>query len=205
MSLIDTIKGAREEAEQAGSLIGNRKADEAAGEKTTATSQSYARKTAANAKPVREKAGSIKTASSDGKMTKEEKKAAREKRRSDEDLAYDAKRAALDMMPGYQRTQRIWWGLLISGMVCTVIAWGALRGVSAENAGNSGIAIATSVMMVLAYVLVIGAFIYDIVKVRPMRNEADKKVSSMTKKRMQKVIDENEERKAAEKAAKGKK
>lgn len=209
MSLLDTIKGAKEEAQEAGGLIATGKKD--ASEKSNAaeadasqSSSGFSRKSAARAKPRREAAGSVRVESfskPESQMTKEEKKAARDKRRSEEDLIFDAKRAVLNQMPEYQRSQKIWWGLRIAGIVCTVIAWGVLQQINANNIGQ-GYGAATAITMVVAYVLVIGAFIFDIWKVRPMRKAADEQVSGMSKRRMQRVIEEDEARKAAKKAKK---
>jgi hypothetical protein len=209
MSLLDTIKGAKEEAQEAGGLIATGKKD--ASEKSNAaeadasqSSSGFSRKSAARAKPRREAAGSVRVESSskpESQMTKEEKKAARDKRRSEEDLIFDAKRAVLNQMPEYQRSQKIWWGLLIAGIVCTVVAWGVLQQINANNIGQ-GYGAVTAITMVVAYVLVIGAFIFDIWKVRPMRKAADEQVAGMSKRRMQRVIEEEEARKAAKKAKK---
>ena len=211
MSLLDTIKGAREEAQEAGGLIPAGKKD-AAGKKTDAAeadaqsqnSSGFSRRSAARAKPRREAAGSVRMESAskpESQMTKEEKKAAREKRRTEEDLIFDAKRAVLNQMPEYQRSQKIWWGLLIAGIVCTLLAWGVLQQINANNIGQ-GYGAATAVIMVLAYVLVIGAFIFDLWKVRPMRKAADEQVAGMSKRRMQNLVEEEEARKAAKKAKK---
>ena len=209
MSLLDTIKGAKEEAQEAGGLIATGKKDDseksnAAEADASQSSSGFSRKSAARAKPRREAAASVRVESSskpESQMTKEEKKAARDKRRSEEDLIFDAKRAVLNQMPEYQRSQKIWWGLLIAGIVCTVIAWGVLQQINANNIGQ-GYGAATAITMVVAYVLVIGAFIFDIWKVRPMRKAADEQVSGMSKRRMQRVIEEDEARKAAKKAKK---
>lgn len=200
MSLLDTIKGAREEAEQAGSLASVRRkdADAASIEDGKAKSQGYARKSAANARPAREAASSVRVASS-APATKEEKKAAREARRSEEDLAYDTKKALLEQMPGYKRSQQIWWGLLIAGVLCTLIGWGVLRGIEPTESNADFIGKVTLAVMVLAYALVIGAFIFDMVKVRPMRNQVNEQVEGMTKKRMEKALADAQEQKAASK------
>ena len=191
MSLIDTIKGAREEAKEAGSLstVIKRDADEAelSEDGKPKARQAYARKSAANARPAREAASSVRVASS-APATKEEKKAAREARRTEEDLAYDTKKVLLDEMPGYKRTQKIWWGLLIGGIVFTVIGWGILRGIEPTEENADLIAKSTFAIMVIAYALVIGAFIFDLVKVRPMRNQVNEQVEGMTKKRMERVL-----------------
>ena len=208
MSLLDTIKGARQEAEEAGTLIGGaKKADDAASTAESGDKPKAARSrrsSAASARPARDRAGSVRTSADKPKseMTKEEKRAAREKQREEEDVIYDAKKAMLEAMPEYKRTQRIWWATLIAGILCTVASWGTLQAAGGQEAATGNVAMFSIALMVLAYALVIGAFIYDLVKVRPLRNKADAKLTGMTKKRMRKFAEEEAERKAAEKEKK---
>ena len=131
-------------------------------------------------------------------MSKEEKKAAREAKRTEEDLLYEAKKAYLNKSDAYRFTQRVWWGLLGGGMVCSIISFLIMRNMQ-SNGGNESMATASVVLMVLAYVLIIGAFIYDLINVRPLRNEANEKLAGMSKKRLNQLIAEEEERKAAKK------
>ena len=131
-------------------------------------------------------------------MSKEEKKAAREAKRTEEDLLYEAKKAYLNKSDAYRFTQRVWWGLLGGGMVCSIISFLIMRNMQ-SNGGNESMATASVVLMVLAYVLIIGAFIYDLIKVRPLRNEANEKLAGMSKKRLNQLIAEEEERKAVKK------
>ena len=131
-------------------------------------------------------------------MSKEEKKAARGAKRTEEDLLYEAKKAYLNKSDAYRFTQRVWWGLLGGGMVCSIISFLIMRNMQ-SNGGNESMATASVVLMVLAYVLIIGAFIYDLINVRPLRNEANEKLAGMSKKRLNQLIAEEEERKAAKK------
>ena len=202
MSLLDTIKGAREEAE-ANSLRTKKteNADATDGsQSTTSASAGFSRRSAARAKPAREAAKSVRVGDKPAsEMTKEEKKAARAAKRKDEDLMLDAKRVVLEEREDYRRTQRIWWGMVIVGLVFSVISFFWVRYMqNSGNATNVGAGVSMA-LMVLAYVLIIGAFIYDIVKVRPLRKEADDKILGMSKRKLQQVVDEGEERKAAKK------
>jgi membrane glycosyltransferase len=204
---MDTIKGAREEAAESVALLPNKNDKKDADQSGEAAAQSagFSRKSAARAKPTREAAGSVHTVASTSSSGKSggKGKADKAQRRTEQDLAYDAKRAYLNMMPGYQKTQRVWWVLIIIGIVCTLLGWGVMRGINPES-GNTDLSVITMALMVVAYVMVIGAFIYDIIKVRPMRKIADEQVAGMTKRRMQKTIEEYEAQKAAAKEAKGK-
>ena len=128
MSLLDTIKAARQEAAEAGTLpSGSKKADDANTPAAASDEKSKAnrsrRSSAASARTTRDRAGSVRTGSDKPKseMTKEEKRAEREKRREKEDVIADAKRAMLDSMPEYKHTQRIWWGMLIAGIIWWVL------------------------------------------------------------------------------------
>ncbi len=203
MSLMDTIKAARSEAEEAGTLpVGNKKA--AGTTKATESSQSsasgnegFSRRSTARAKPRRERAGSVHTEGASkpkSEMTKEEKKAKKEEDRQTQDLVLDTKSVILKQMPEYQRSQRIWWAMLIGGIVLTITSYLLSRVVA--NGGNdvtSSMAMVSVFCMVGAYVLVIGAFIYDLVKVRPLRNAANEKLTTMSKKRMQRFLKEEKE------------
>ena len=205
MSLIDTIKGAREEAAEAGSLLSSKKNESAAQSttesETTSSSAGFSRRSAARAKPAREAAGSVRTsAKSQAEMSKEEKKAAREARRTEEDLLYEAKKAYLNMNEAYRASQRLWWGLLGGGMACSIISFMIMRYMQSGQSSSESMATVSVVFMVLAYALIIGAFIYDLVKVRPMRNEANDKLGGMSKKRLNQLIADEEARKAAKKS-----
>ena len=216
MSLLDTIKGARAEAADAASQRTIAKKDEAAeaeGEAATGagagaaqkqqSSQGFSRRSTARAKPARKAAGSVSTkAKPKSEMTKEERKAERAKRRDDEDLAYDVKKTLLESDEAYRKTQRVWWVLLICGIALTLMSWGVMRYMQQNSLQNQNLAIVSIACMVVAYALVIGAFIYDIIKVRPMRKRADEKVSGMTKRRMQRVLDEEEARRQEARKAK---
>ena len=205
MSLLDTIKGAREEAQEAASKRTTTKKEEAsdaAGTDAAGSAQAgFSRRSAARAKPRREVAGSVRDGSQakpKSEMTKEEKKAEREARRSQEDLVYDVKKTLLDNDMEYRRTQHVWWGMLIVGIVFTLASWAIMQYMN-SNGGGENTAMVSVVLMVLAYVLVIGAFIYDLVKVRPLRNKANDKIAGMSKRRMQRVLEEEKERKASNK------
>lgn len=207
MSLLDTIKGAREEAKEAGTLpssmreaaAAKAKAKEAEGEAASeSTSTGFSRRSAARAKPTREAAGSVRTEAAKGssEMTKEERKAARAEKRKEEDIIYDTAQVILKQQPGYDKARKLWWGLMIAGIVCTLGSWGVMqymRNTGTESYVLAGLSIA---FMVAAYVLIIGAFIYDIRKVRPMRTKADELTRGMSRRRMQKVLEEDAANKA---------
>ena len=208
MSLLDTIKAAREEAEEAGSLLTQTKKsdagakDDAANEEAVQTG--FSKRSAARAKPAREAAGSVRTtnAKDSSSMSKEERKAARDARRSEQDVAYDATQIVLDQQPGYKTARRISWGTMIVGMVFAIASFLIMQYMQRGGAASESLAALSIGLMVLAYVSIIGSFVYDYIKVRPMRRKAEETTSGMTQKRMKRMIAENEARKAEEKSSK---
>ena len=194
MSLMDTIKGAREEAAESGSLITRKKdAAEEAADAEAPRKQAYARKSAAGAKPTRELAGTVHAAS-DKELSKEEKKAARKAKQTEDDERFDAQQVVLKQQPNYKKYTRIWWICLGVGFALSLgsflIVHFLQQGVDEAMANN--MAIASMVMMVLAYVLIIGAFIFDLVKIRPMRNKASETVAGVGRRKLRRIIEEGE-------------
>jgi hypothetical protein len=208
MSLLDTIKAAREEAEEAGSLLTQTKKsdagakDDAANEEAAQTG--FSKRSAARAKPAREAAGSVRTANAkdSSSMSKEERKAARDARRSEQDVAYDATQIVLDQQPGYKKARRISWGTMIAGMVCAIGSFLVVQYMQRSGNGSGPLAVLSIALMVLAYVTIIASFIYDYVKVRPMRKKAEEATAGMSQKRMKRMIAEDKRRKAEEKQSK---
>ena len=91
-------------------------------------------------------------------------------------------------------------GLLGGGMACSIVSFMIMRYMQSGQSSSESMATVSVVFMVLAYALIIGAFIYDLVKVRPMRNEANDKLGGMSKKRLNQLIADEEARKAAKKS-----
>jgi hypothetical protein len=194
MSLMDTIKGAREEAAESVSLI-TRKKDEAEGaaaSEAQSRKQAYSRASAAGAKPTREVAGTVRNAA-EAEPTKEEKKAKREAKRTEDDERFDAQQVVLKQQPGYKRLTRIWWVLLGVGFAFSLGSFLIVHYLqsNASSPMANTLAAASMVMMVAAYLFIIGAFILDFVKIRPMRNAARDTVSGASRKRLRRIIDED--------------
>ena len=208
MSLLDTIKAAREEAEEAGSLLTQTKKSDAGVKDATTNEEAaqtgFSKRSAARAKPAREAAGSVRTtnAKDSPSMSKEERKAARDARRSEQDVAYDATQIVLDQQPGYKTARRISWGTMIGGMVFAIASFLIMQYMQRGGSASESLAALSIGLMVLAYVSIIGSFVYDYIKVRPMRKKAEETTSGMTQKRMKRMIAENEARKAEEKSSK---
>jgi len=212
MSLRDVIDGARQEAQANRDEL--RKTDRDNDGKPAddqEDSYGFTRRSASRAKPVRDKAGSVRVVEAGkssskpkSEMTRAEKKAEREKERDRDDRRRMVRDTILEQTEGYGRSQKIWWIMLGIGMGCTIISFGLNQTMGASTEG----AIAPQfILIMLAYVCIIGAFVYDFVKARPLRKKADEQVRAMTDKKVNKFIHEvkERERKAAAEKEKAKK
>ena len=207
MSLLDTIKGAAEEAsanEQAAKTSKDKAAEKSADKKSgDATAKRSARGSAASAKPKREKAGTVREASKPAKkeLTKEEKKAEKAKQREKEDLRAATVQILLSRDKDYKRTEYIWWGLIGGGFFCTLVS--AIINYNLAPGDTTGTwAMAGIVFIALAYILIIGSFIYGLVTRSKRRKPIEERVASMTDKKMRQIVEEDVAEKAAKKAEK---
>lgn len=202
MSLRDTIEGARREAQQAGGVLSGKSDDEQQAEEAEATG--FSRRSTARAKPARDAASSVRVLSAEdakagrsgkkaSEMTKEERKAERNARRDADDRRSMVANILLKRDEAYSRTQRIWWIMLGSGFAITLLSFGINWALNhGYFAGQADLLVVVAlVSIVLAYVLIIGAFVYDMVKARPIRKRVDEEVKGMTKKRLEQIIRED--------------
>ena len=133
MSLRETINAAKREAQEANAPLAKKDEKDAADEDERS---GFSKRSVTRAKPAREAASGVRvvgasgggrTSSASGKtpveMTKDEKKRARRERRDEADRRASASQIVLKQIPGYKRSQRVWWGLLGTGFVCTIISW----------------------------------------------------------------------------------
>ena len=112
----------------------------------------------------------------------------------------------------YLSRRRVWWGLLIAGIVCIAVSFAVIYafGTDAKNYDlTTSVGVISTVLLVLSYAIIIAAIVWEFVKIRPIRNESMAKVRGMSAKRRRAVVEANyaaEEQRRAEKAVrKGKK
>ncbi|MDO5120205.1 MAG: hypothetical protein Q4D48_08970 [Coriobacteriales bacterium] len=214
MSLRDTIEAARREAEEAGSVfVGKDKSKDEGKDKKEETTTYSRRSSAASAKPATSAASSVRVISAEdarygrtgkksSEMSKEERKAERSRVRDVEDRQNMAANILLKRDRAYNMTQKVWWICLGSGLALTVISFGINWWLNREGTVvnpdlASKLVVVALVSLVLAYVLIIGAFIYDLMKARPIRKRVDAEVKGMTKRRIDALLREDAEEKAA--------
>ena len=179
------------------------------------SSSGITRKSPTKAKPVREAASSVRVVAKkknpDGStstvgMTKDEKKEVRRAEREEEDIFNSLTNAMLKADELYTSRRRMWWVFLGLGLVFVVAAFvsgyiGAPDGSNMYDLSTTG-GVLSVVSLVLAYVFIITSLVYEWMKIRPIRNEKQDKVTSLSpKKRRAMLADlyEAGERKRAEK------
>ena len=206
MSLRDTIDGARREAE--GNVIGRPKKEVenlGAGEEEK---KGFSRSSAAKAKPSREAAASVRTASRPKQAgalggeaeTKEEKRERKRREREEQDFRNRAYDILLRSNDDYKRTERVFWIILGAGLALAVISLVCvyLFGQSPDMSSWQGILSVGS--LVAAYGFMIASFIYDWAKRRPYRKQTESRVRGLSDK---KLLDLLEQERAKETAKKG--
>ncbi len=223
MSLRDTIEGARSEAKENVSNLGLKKKDEDKkdDEAKVAAYDPFnpGKSSAATGRPKTEAGSSVRaegkykgaTPLERSSMSKEEKKAERARERAREDQRTRAYDLILKANPEYKRTEKVWWIVLGIGFGCTVVSLLTAYFLGGQDLGTTS-GIVSVVFLVLAYVFIIGGFVYDLVKRRPCRKAAEKRLSGMNDKHVadflaqaDKAAEEQAEAKAAAKAEKSSK
>lgn len=159
------------------------------------------RKGASRAKPARQSASSVhvvevRSHKDPATMTKEERREDKRQKRFERDRLAAASNILMSQNELYRHRRVVWWALLGAGIACTVLAWiffATLQGVS----GLPGL-----IALIGAYAFIIGGFVWDWFRIRPIRKESDEMVAHFTPKRLQQIIDDDYEANEAKKAAK---
>lgn len=206
MSLRDTIEGARKEAEDI--AVGMpKKGDEA--KSSDDERKGFARSSAAKARPAREAAASVRTASkpkdqgilSTSSESKEEKRERKRRERDQHDMRNRAYDVVLRSIPEYRKTEKAFWAIIGVGFVLAVISLIAAYVFGGQPSMDTWQGIVSIGSLVLAYVFIIGGFVFDLVKRRPFRKRAEAQVRGMTDKRIAELF-EQESRAELERQAK---
>lgn len=176
-----------------------------------------ARKSASSAKPAREAAGSVRvvsvkkdklTGASVGKnMTKEEKKELKRKEREKDDLVYSLSEMVVKNNPIYSSRRKIWWVFMGIGMafvvLCFAMSYVATQSGQTIYTVDTPMGIFSIVAIAIAYIGIIGALVWDWTKLRPIRNQTQLEIESMSDKRRVALYEKcnklEEERKAKKK------
>lgn len=173
-----------------------------------------ARKSASSAKPATANSGTVRVVATSGKekreqmekgenlegLSKEEKKARKAERRQEEDRILAASDALMKADPVYVHRNFISWII----MAISIVGLVAMLIISNLSDSSSTLQI---VCLVIGYGGLIVAIIYDMVRVRPIRNQYQTIAASMSESKLDSVLEKaaaDEERKNLEKEAKKK-
>ncbi len=164
--------------------------------------QGMARKSASSAKPARAAASSVRVVPASAKakraaaertedlsgLSKEEKKARKAEIRRQEDRVYTASNALLKEDKDYVRLRRIWWVLLGIGIVALIGTWVLLAVLGQDAANMKAAQTAQMALIIAAYAAIIAAFIFDFIKIRPIRNACRATAAGMSDAKLDEVI-----------------
>ena len=160
------------------------------------------RKSAGSAKPARAAAASVRVVPASAKdkrkqlergedlsgLSREEKKARKAELRREEDRIYTASSQLMKEDEDYPRYRRIWWVLLVIGILALIGTWVLLAVLGQEGMAEKGAQTAQFALIVAAYAAIIVAFIFDFIKIRPIRNACRDKAAGMTAAKLDEVI-----------------
>ena len=180
------------------------------------TTRSY-HSSAAGAKPSREAGSTVRTASSGSASAglggglfggvgtpaqKEARKEEKRRQREEEDFRQRGYELILRSNEEYRRTDRTWWILIGVGFGMTIVSLILVWAFPADSTNYQTIVgIASVASLVLAYGLIIGAFVYDWRVRRPVRKAAERKVASYSDKKLAELFEEQRRRENAAEAA----
>lgn len=165
------------------------------------------RKSAASAKPARAAASSVRVVPATAKarrleaeqgeslegLSKEEKKARKQEMRLKEDRMYSAANILMKKDEEYRSMRRIFWVLMTIGIIAIFLVWFILMGVF-NSLSASTVSVVQIVGLVIAYGFVLGAFVFDFVKIRPIRNFYKAQVAGMTDRKLVEVLEASEKK-----------
>ncbi len=181
-----------------------KKVEEAPQKTSVAEKYQTSRKTAANAKPAREKAGSVRMAGSrkqsSALMSKEEKQEIKRRDRMEGDLRDGVAESMLRENEKYLRLRRAWYVLLFSGLALIVISYVTLKLQTPDQTNWTNY---TSIITLIgAYACIFTAFFFDLGKIKPVRKEIIARVSRMSLNQVENLAVEYQKKAEARKAAK---
>ena len=164
-----------------------KKAEEVPEKTSVADKYQISRKTAANARPAREQAGSVRIAGKQKQasplMSKEEKEEIKRRDRQESDLRDGVAEAMLRDNEAYKKMRRAWYFMLLFGLVLIAVSYISLQyQVPDEMTWANYTSIAT---LIGAYACIFTAFFYDLGKIRPLRKEVFARVSRMNLKQVE--------------------
>ena len=207
MSLRDTIEGARREAE--GNAVGRPSKEAESVAAPEEEKKGFSRSSAAKARPAREAAASVRVSSKPKAAsineTKEEKRDRKRREREEQDMRTRAYDALLRSDPDYRRTEKVFWIAVGVGFVLAVASLVLAYAFGDQTDVSTPMGVASVVTLVAAYVLIIGSFIYDFAKRRPIRKRVEAQLRGISDKKLLEIFEKERDAKLKKDAKKDKK
>ena len=177
----------------------------------------FTRKSAGSAKPARAAASSVRVVPASAKekrkqvergeslegLSREEKRARKRELRLQEDRIYTVSNVLMKDDPDYNKRRRVFWVLLVVAVIAAIGVWVVMLGLPEEDLSVSQPV--QIVGLIISYACIIGAFVYDLVRVRPLRNEVRRRAEGMSEAKLIAVLEEDKAKEAAKREAKKKK
>lgn len=173
------------------------------------------KKSAARAKPARAAATSVRVSSGSSssshkkELTKEERKEQRRLDNAAADRESGVTNVLLNHDPSYLELRRRWWIMIFTGLICTAISWILMTQATQHEDISDILNVISVIALIAAYAGIIGGFIFDMRRIRPIRTATASKVHGMTEKRQNEILakyqeerQEREEQRKKKKAAK---
>lgn len=170
------------------------------------------RKSAGSAKPARQAAAGVHVVPASSKekrkqlergedlsgLSKEEKRARKQEIRRQEDRIYTVSTMLAKDDPDYVTRRRKFWFAMAMGLVCIAAGWVMLMVFGSDAKGIYQYMELGAIG--LAYVFIIGSFIYDMVRIRPVRNRARAMAEGMSDAKITEMLEKSVEQEEATRA-----
>ena len=137
-------------------------------------------------------------------LSKEERRARKQELRMREDRIFTASDTLLKQDYDYRRYRKIWWGLLILGVVAIAVVWLSMSLLEGKLPAET-LSVVELVGIVISYAVIIGAFVFEFAKIRPLRNNYRSVAEGMSESKLNALIERGaaeDDRKRAEREAK---
>ncbi len=153
----------------------------------------HSRKSSSSAKPSRPAGASVRTSSkaNDKKARQSSKESKAREEAQKERQRINALRAGAQSLPEYKKWRRAWMVLLGATVVFIAVSWGtsiAIQNGAVPDSMRDSAGIVQGVGMALAYASLIGAFVVDFRKIRPIRKTQEERARNLSK-RQKKELD----------------
>lgn len=124
------------------------------------------------------------------RSTKSGSRDSAQRRRDDRRMRKMTAQAILEKDDDYQVRRKRWVRLIVISEVIIVLALMGVSTVSPESPSYELFSYASSVLLVMAYAVIVIAVFYDFKKMKPIRDRAHQRSNSMSKKKAKRILEQ---------------